>query len=142
MTKLILIGARIEVGGDEYLIPVAPHFSCQLYADLMTQLGRDLIGLEALVSMVGDVACRLAEPLLYGTHFVKHGNGRAVDARDKARFLRTAGFCFITCIMQDVSQIGIDGLMRIGGNRLSLIAQIFVIPILNLLVIRVEQSVL
>ena len=46
----------VEVGGDDELKAVAPHLLCQLYANLVGKLRRDLLRLEALIAVPSDVA--------------------------------------------------------------------------------------
>ena len=70
---MIVIGARVEVGGDKYLVLVAPHPFCQFHPEPMAQLRGDFTGLEALVGMVGHVTACLAKPLLDRLHFLKSG---------------------------------------------------------------------
>ena len=46
----------IQMSGDDDLKAVAPHFLCQLHANLVGKLRRDLLRLEALIAVPSDVA--------------------------------------------------------------------------------------
>ena len=58
----------VEVGGDDDLKAVAPHLLCQLYANLVGKLRRDLLRLKALIAVPSDVAVRLAVAFLGEDH--------------------------------------------------------------------------
>ena len=74
----------VKVGGDDYLIAVAPEPGRQLHADLMRQFRRCLAGGKGLITVIGYRAVLFAEPLFYRQHFVTGSGGRAVDTRHKA----------------------------------------------------------
>ena len=50
----------VKVGGDDYLILIAPHFFCGLQPDLVRLFGRNLVGLETLIAVPGDISVFLA----------------------------------------------------------------------------------
>ena len=58
----------VQMGSDENLKAAAPHLLCQLHADLVGKLRRDLLRLEALISVPGDIAVRLSVTLLGEDH--------------------------------------------------------------------------
>ena len=50
----------VKMGGNDYLVFVAPHFPCQFQADFVALFGRYLVWLEALVTVPSDIsACLL-----------------------------------------------------------------------------------
>ena len=46
----------IEVGGNDDLILISPHFLCGLQSDLVRLFGSDFVGLEALITVPGDIS--------------------------------------------------------------------------------------
>ena len=58
----------VQMGGDDDLKAVAPHLLCQLYANLVGKLRRDLLRLKALIAVPSDVAVRLAVAFLGEDH--------------------------------------------------------------------------
>ena len=50
----------VKVGGNDYLVLVAPHLPCQFQADFVALFGRYFVWLEALVAVPSDIpACLL-----------------------------------------------------------------------------------
>ena len=72
----------VEVGGDDDLKAVAPHFLCQLHADFVGKLRCDLLRLEALVAVPSDVAVRLSVTLLGEDHLPQSSFLQAVEGGD------------------------------------------------------------
>ena len=102
-TGEITIGAGVEMGGDQYLVIIAPHPLCQFHAESVAQLRGDLAGLEALISMVGHIAARLAKPLLDRLHFLKSGVPVAVHAGDKhGPFLALNGLFLVGSVVENL----------------------------------------
>ena len=58
----------IQMGGDDDFKTVAPHLLCQLHANLVGKLRRDLLRLKALIPMPSDIAVRLTAALLGKNH--------------------------------------------------------------------------
>ena len=58
----------VEVGGDDDLKAVAPHFLCQLHADFVGKLRRDLLRFETLIPVPSDIAVRLSVTPLSEDH--------------------------------------------------------------------------
>ena len=113
---MIMVGAGVEMGGDEDLMILAPHPFRQLHAHLMTELRRDLAGLEALVGVVGHVAPGLAEALLHSVHLLKGTVPAAVDPGDIQGFLRAVFRLFpVGRVVEHGLQVGVLGLGRIAG---------------------------
>ena len=79
----------VEVGGDDDLKAVAPHLLCQLYANLVGKLRRDLLRLKALISVPGDIAVRLAVALLGEDHLPQSSFLQAVEGGDILALLRS-----------------------------------------------------
>ena len=50
----------IKVGSDDDLKAISPHFLCQLQSDLVRLFGCDFAGLEALVTVPGDISILFA----------------------------------------------------------------------------------
>ena len=80
---MVMIGAGVEVSGDQYLVFVAPHPLCQLYPQPVAQLRGNFSGLKALLGVVGHIAARLAKPLLDRLHLLKGGVPITVHAGDE-----------------------------------------------------------
>ena len=78
----------VEVGGDDDLKAVTPHLLCQLHANLVGKLRRDLLRLEALVAVPGDIAVRVAVALLGEDHLPQRCFLQAVDGGDILTLLR------------------------------------------------------
>jgi len=78
----------VEVGGDDDLKAVAPHLLCQLYANLVGKLRRDLLRLKALISVPGDIAVRLAVALLGEDHLPQRRFFQTIDGGDILTLLR------------------------------------------------------
>ena len=54
----------IQMRGDDDLEPITPQVSCRFHADLMAELRCDLAGLEALITMLGDITVGFGKLLL------------------------------------------------------------------------------
>ena len=78
----------VQMGGDDDLKTVAPHLLCQLHADLVGKLRRDLLRLEALIPVPSDIAIRLAVALLGEDHLPQRRFLQAVDGGDILALLR------------------------------------------------------
>ena len=114
--QVVVVGAGVEVGGDQHLVAVAPHAPGQFHAQLMTELRADLTGLEALVSVVGHVPIGLAEARLHGLHLPEGAAGGAVDAGDVQGLLFALfGLLGIGRVVEYGPQIGVLGLGRVPG---------------------------
>ena len=59
----------------------SPHLLCQLHADLVSKLRRDLLRLEALVTVPSDIAVSLTVTLLGQNHLPQSGFLQAVEGR-------------------------------------------------------------
>lgn len=70
------------MGGDDDLKAVAPHFLCQLYANLVGKLRCDLLRLEALVAVPSDISIRLAVAFLGEDHLLQRRFLQAVEGGD------------------------------------------------------------
>ena len=90
------------MGGDQYLVLVAPHPFCQFYPEPVAQLRGDFTGFETLVGVVGHVTARLAKPLLDRLHFLESGVPVAVHAGDEhGPFLALNGLFLVGGIMEN-----------------------------------------
>ena len=69
----------VQMGRDHDLKPVAPHLLCQLHADLMGDVWRDLSDFEALVSVPSDIIIVLPVLLLGQNHLLQSYFPPAVD---------------------------------------------------------------
>ena len=78
----------VQMGGDDDLEAVAPHLLCQLHADFVGKLRRDLLRLEALITVPSDIAVRLAVALLGEDHLPQCRFLQAVDGGDILALLR------------------------------------------------------
>ena len=78
----------VEVGGDDDLKAVAPHFLCQLHADFVGKLRCDLLRLEALVAVPSNISIRLAVAFLGEDHLPQRRFLQAVDGGDILALLR------------------------------------------------------
>ena len=78
----------VQMGGDDDLKTVAPHLLCQLHADLVGKLRRDLLRLEALIPVPSDIAIRLAVALLGEDPLPQRRFLQAVDGGDILALLR------------------------------------------------------
>ena len=78
----------VEVGGDDDFKAVAPHLLCQLYANLVGKLRRDLLRLEALIPMPSDIAVSLTVTLLGQNHLPQRRFFQAVEGGDILALLR------------------------------------------------------
>ena len=78
----------IQMGGDDDFKTVAPHLLCQLHANLVGKLRRDLLRLKALISMPSDIAVRLSVTLLGEDHLPQRRFLQAVDGGDILALLR------------------------------------------------------
>ena len=54
----------VQMCGDNDLEPITPQVLRGLYADLMTEFRCDLAGLEALITMLGDIPVGFVKLLL------------------------------------------------------------------------------
>ena len=79
----------VEVGGDDDLKAVTPHLLCQLHANLVGKLRRDLLRLEALVAVPSDIAVSLTVTLLGQNHLPQSGFLQAVEGGDILALLRS-----------------------------------------------------
>ncbi len=68
---MVMQMAFVQVGGDDDLKPVAPHFMGQLHADLMAPLWGDFSRFEALIAVPCDIVILLAVPLLGQDHLTE-----------------------------------------------------------------------
>ena len=78
----------VQMGGDDDLKTVAPHFLCQLHADFVGKLRRDLLRLKALISVPSDIAVRLSVTLLGEDHLSQSGFPQTVEGGDILALLR------------------------------------------------------
>ena len=78
----------VQMSGDDDLKAVAPHFLCQLHADFVGKLRRDLLRLEALIAVPSDVAVRLAAALLGEDHLSQRRFFQTIDGGDILALLR------------------------------------------------------
>lgn len=109
-----MIGAGVEVNGDQYLVFVAPHPLCQFYPQPVAQLRGNFSGLKALVGVVGHIAARLAKPLLDRLHLLKGGVPITVHAGDEhGPFRPLNGLFLVGGVVENLLQIRIDGLIRV-----------------------------
>ena len=72
----------VQMGGDDDLEAIAPHFLCGLDANSVALLRRHLSRFEALVSVPCDIAVVLAELLLGQDHLLQSDLLDAVDGGD------------------------------------------------------------
>ena len=79
----------VEMGGDNDLKAIAPHFLCQLYANLVGKLRRDLLRLEALIPVPSDIAVGLSVALLGEDHLPQSSFLQAVEGGDILALLRS-----------------------------------------------------
>ena len=107
----------VKVGGDDYLIAVAPEPGRQLYADLMRQLRRGLAGGKALIAVVGHSPVLLSKPLFYRYHLIAGSRGAAIHPGNKLPHNRFA-FIFhrLTCFLL------LDGILDHIRKALGLLA--------------------
>ena len=111
-----MIGAGVEVSGDQYLVFIAPHPLCQLHAEPVAQLRGDFTGLETLVSVIGYIAARFAKPLFYRLHFLKSGVPVTVYAGDEhGLFFALNGLFPVGGVMENILQIRVNGFIRVLG---------------------------
>ena len=82
-TEVVVQVPFVQVGGDDDLKPVAPHFPGQFHADLMAPLRGHLTGLETLIAVPCDIFILLAIPLLGQDHLTERRLLQAVDSGDK-----------------------------------------------------------
>ena len=73
----------VQVGGDDDLKPVAPHFTGQLHANLVAPLRGDFPRFEALIAMPGDVLVLFAISLFRQNHLTQGRLFQTVDGGDK-----------------------------------------------------------
>ena len=81
--KMIVNIFGVEVGGNDYLKPLAPHPPRRFYTELVGLLRRDLTLRKALKPVVSNVLSSLAEMPLDRHHILIGSKPRAVYARDK-----------------------------------------------------------
>ena len=112
--KVVVQGSRIHMRSDQHLMIAAPHSPCKLYTELVAEFWCDLAGLEALISVIGDVPSCFSETLLYGKHFFKRCVGVTVDSCDKTGFFVNR-FVAVLGVMQDRLQIRQNRFVGIGG---------------------------
>ena len=79
----------VEVGGDDDLKAVAPHFLCQLYANLVGKLRCEFLRFEALIPVPSDIAVGLSVALLGQNHLPQSSFLQAVEGGDILALLRS-----------------------------------------------------
>ena len=75
----------VHVRGDKHLESVSPQTLCQFDSDPVALLRRDLARLKTLVSVVGDVASRLAESALDRQHILRRVIRLTMKSRNEIR---------------------------------------------------------
>ncbi len=83
--------AFVQVGGDDDLESVAPHFMGQLHADLVAPLRGNFSRFEALIAMPGDIVVLFAIPLFCQDHLLQSRLLQAVDGGNEKE--QSAVFC-------------------------------------------------
>ena len=95
----------VQMRGDDDLEPIAPQMLRRLHADLMAKLRCDLAGLEALITVPGDITVGLVKLLLGQDHLLHSGLSGAVDGGDIGTVCGGSWTLHISCGIPEILQI-------------------------------------
>ena len=88
----------VQVGGNDYLIILAPHTPCSFQSDLMRFFGGDFPTTKALVSVIGNIPAEFAVTTLSSHHIFVCSLFRTVDTRNIHRLIRLFIILNITAV--------------------------------------------
>jgi hypothetical protein len=115
--KMIVYVLGIEMGGNEYLVFIAPHASCCFHAYSVSFLGRDLFSIEALKPVITGIPAELAISFLCSRHPLIRLLPRAVESGYVHELIRLAGIGGIAYYLFEIVRhiLGSYGLLGIDG---------------------------
>lgn len=105
----------VQMGGDDYLVILAPHTPCSFQSDLMCFFRRNLATYKTLITVIGNIPAELAVTTLSSHHIFVCFLLRTVDTRNIHRLIRLFVILNITeCrIYIFIQDFFVDGFVRV-----------------------------